>query len=211
MTVRLVQPLTNGFSTITSLAYGQPVSKFSTLILCVVGTNTISSVTDTLGNTWTQVITVTDGTRVGYIFYVPNCVGSGANTVTWTSSEGMATLWEVSGASAASPANNKVSIDVKSSNTGSAVTADPGNIQPSSANGFAVSGAISATSIGGNASGWTATVLSNLGNEHLILPSSAAIDGIFTSVVGAWVVCQASFLFAPATLSARARAKPFLV
>lgn len=150
------------------------------------GSSTVT-VTDNLGNTYTQSKTTANGDHTDYIYYAKNTT-AGACTVTVTFNSSATMRWaiaEYSGPSTSSPE------DVKTDATGSSTTASSGNVTTSANDevliGFAsVSGASTFTA--NNSFTVRETVNSKIALADRIVTSSGTYSASFTlGTSGDWI------------------------
>jgi len=148
---------TGSVASLAKAFVSNPCVNNSLIVSCAVGNGTAPTVTDTLGNTYTRVAQVANGSAFNTaIFYAVN-VSSGANTVTVNNGGTTASIameiYEVVGLLAIAAAQP----DITATNTGTSTTAATSAISAGSANEFA----IAAVGIGTGAqtitvgSGWT--------------------------------------------------------
>jgi len=209
--------LTNGFTYTTStgnpitfvqVAAATPQGSFATvavgpltktqtagnLNLVVVGwndtTSSVSSVTDSLGNTYLLAVgpTTASGARQS-IYYAKNIKG-GSNTVTVTFSQAAAypdiRVLEYSGASTTSP------VDVTAAAVGSSTTASCGPVTTTAANELIFAADTIATGTPGPGSGFTARIITTHDSD-LAEDKPAATAGAYSATApvspgGYWVI-----------------------
>lgn len=165
-----------------TLAYASNVTAGSLLILAArhgSATASVSSVTDTLGNTWTLAKRMDDPSGHSHNIWFANSPTGGANTVTINIDETQSLRWivlEYSGLGTAS-------IDVSTSSIGSGTSADTGGVTPTQSNVLA----FSACDVNG-VSGFTAgsgytervEVATKIAAQDKVVASPSSITGAWT-------------------------------
>ena len=204
-TIKLVQAAT-GPSTIqasnTSVAVAYVHSQTAgDLNIVAVGcrdtTSSISSVTDSNGNTYTRAVGPTTGTGLQQsIYYAKNILG-GSNTVTVKFSQAAAypdaIILEFSGLDPTSP------LDVTAAATGTGTTASSGSATTTSANELIFGAGGSPKHFTAAGSGFTKIGINIYGSiaEDMIVSSSGSNAATATNTAGPWVMQMATFKAKP--------------
>jgi hypothetical protein len=217
MAVRLVQAQTSALA--TSVPYVSNVTKGSLLVLAVSDVSEqLTSVTDLLGNTWTQ---ASKSVVNGYVaIYYAVSRAAGPNTVT-ANNGGVGTemwVWEV-GAGQVSRASMPpvVVADGHSTGAGPGATATPGAVTPSHPSVFVVSSVRTngGQSVSSGAAGWAFDQTSaTKAVEWLLTAGMTAQTGSFTlsSSDNYDAVCVSlAFPMPDASAVLQPKMKPFLV
>jgi hypothetical protein len=200
-TISFVQ-VSSGPSTLQSsnssvaVAYGKKQTA-GDLNIVVVGwgdnTSTISSVTDSLGNTYSRAVgpTSTSGLQQS-IYYAKNIVG-GNNTVKVTFNQAAAypdvRILEYSGLSTSSP------LDVTAAAVGSGSSASSGSATTTSGNELIFGAGTSDNFFSGAGSGFTSRIVNIYGNlaEDKVVSSSGGYAATATNSGNTWVMQMATF------------------
>ena len=156
-------------------------------------TSTVSSVTDSKGNTYALAVGPTKATGLTSAIYYAKNIAGGSNTVTvkfnQTASYPNVNVLEYSGLDTANP------LDVRAAATGSGTTANSGSATTTSANELIV-GAGNPTSVFTAAgSGFTSRIINAFGgiSEDKIVSSTGSYNATATLTSGTWVMQMATF------------------
>jgi hypothetical protein len=181
------------------LAYGSNNTGGNLLIAAILiedDTSTVSSVTDTRGNTWAACGTIkhsSGNTFSGQVWYAKNCA-AGANTVTATPSAGALTLelHEYSGYDVAAPFGQHI----EAYGTGG-TTADSGNVTTTTTSELLFALGISNRTLTAG-SGFTQREHDVFNADSLTEDKVAGAAGTYNAtetlnIAGSWVICLATF------------------
>ena len=157
-------------------------------------TSTVSSVTDSQGNTYQLAIGPTRGTNLSQsIYYAPNIKG-GSNTVTVNFNQAAAyvdvRVLEYSGLSTTSP------LDVKAGAAGSGTSASSGSATTTSANELIFGAGMTVGSFGAAGTGFTSRIITSPDAdiaEDRVVSSTGSYTATATNSSGAWVMQMATF------------------
>jgi len=156
-------------------------------------TSSISSVTDSKGNTYTRAVGPTSNTALQQsIYYAKNIVG-GSNTVTVKFSQAAAypdvRILEYSGFDPANP------LDVTAAQASSGTTASSGFATTNSADELIFGAGSTANHFTGAGSGFTSRIINIYGNiaEDEVVSSSGSYSATAANSTGLWVMQMATF------------------
>jgi hypothetical protein len=156
-------------------------------------TSSISSITDTRGNTYTPAVGPTKGTGLQQsVYYAKNIVG-GSNTVTVKFNQAAAypdvRIVEYSGLDPTSP------LDVTKAGTGTGPAANSGSATTTSSNELIFGAGTSAHHFTAAGSGFASRVINIYGSiaEDEVVSSSGSYSATATNSAGAWVMQMATF------------------
>ena len=193
-------PTIQASNTSVAVAYKQSQAA-GRLNIVVVGwgdtTSSISSVSDSNGNTYSRAVGPTTNTGLQEsVYYAKNIVG-GTNTVTVTFNQAAAypdvRILEYSGLDPTSP------LDVTAAGTGTGTTASSGAATTTSANELIFGAGNSAHHYTAAGSGFTERVINIYGNiaEDKVVSSSGSNAATATNSAGFWVMQMATFKAKP--------------
>jgi Galactose oxidase-like, Early set domain/Glyoxal oxidase N-terminus len=157
-------------------------------------TSSISSVTDSKGNTYTRAVGPTSTTRLQHaIYYAKNIAGGSSNTVTVKFNQAAAypdvRILEYSGLDTSSP------LDVTAAATGNGTSASSGSATTTSANELIFGAGNSANNYTAAGSGFANRIINVYGSiaEDELVSSSGSYAATATNSSGYWVLQMATF------------------
>jgi len=156
-------------------------------------TSSISSITDTQGNTYTPAVGPTSTTGLQQsIYYAKNTIG-GSNKVTVTFNQAAAypdvRVLEYSGADTTNP------LDVTAAGTGAGTAANSGSATTASSNELIFGAGTTGTAFSAAGSGFTSRMINIYGNiaEDKLVTSSGSYNATATTSSSNWVMQMATF------------------
>jgi len=156
-------------------------------------TSSISSITDTQGNTYTPAVGPTSTTGLQQsIYYAKNTIG-GSNKVTVTFNQAAAypdvRVLEYSGADTTNP------LDVTAAGTGTGTAANSGSATTASSNELIFGAGTTGTAFSAAGSGFTSRMINIYGNiaEDKLVTSSGSYNATATTSSSNWVMQMATF------------------
>jgi IPT/TIG domain len=156
-------------------------------------TSTVSSVTDSKGNTYALAVGPTKGTGLTSAIYYAKSIASGSNTVTVkfnrTAGYPNVNVLEYSGLDVANP------LDVSAGGSGSGTTATSGSAATTSANELIVGAGNPSSVFTSAGSGFSSRMINAYGgiSEDKIVSSTGSYNATATLTSGAWVMQMATF------------------
>jgi hypothetical protein len=217
-TVRIMQTPVYAVTPTTDLPYGSDLARGSLLVLVFLDSgDNAPVVTDSLGNTWKQLIK-SAASSYAAIFYATN-TKPGPNTISASGGGGQEMwAWEINAGLVVRPSMpGVVIVDASSGASGLGTTANPGTVTPSHPSVFLVSAtrAAGGQTVTGGALGWSFDHNSARTGVQTLIPSSiAAQTGSFSiGLPDNWDAVCGSFAFPNPDAAAivQPKLKPFLV
>jgi len=156
-------------------------------------TRTVSSVTDSKGNSYALAVGPSKATGLTSAIYYAKNIASGTNTVTvtfnGTASYPNLNMLEYSGLDTASP------LDVSAAATGSGTTANSGSATTTSANELIIGAGNPSSAFNSAGSGFSSRVINPYGgiSEDKIVTSTGSYNATATLTSGTWVMQMAAF------------------
>jgi hypothetical protein len=156
-------------------------------------TSTVSSVTDSKGNTYALAVGPTKATALTESIYYAKNIAGGSNTITvkfnQTASYPNVNVLEYSGLDTANP------LDVSSSAIGSGTTANSGSAMTTSANELIVGAGNPSSVFKAVGSGFSSRIINAYGgiSEDRIVSSTGSYNATATLTSGTWVMQMAAF------------------
>jgi hypothetical protein len=157
-------------------------------------TSSVSSVTDSRGNTYTQAVGPTRTTGLSQSIYYAKNIASGSNTVTVTFNQATAypdvRILEYSGLDTSAP------LDVTAAAVGTGTSANSGSATTTSANELIFgAGSTTGTAFTGAGAGFTARIINTYGNlaEDKMVTSTGKYSATAPNSSGNWVMQMATF------------------
>jgi hypothetical protein len=181
----------------SSVAISYPVAQTGDLNAAAVmwgdTTSTVSSVTDSKGNTYALAVGPTQATALTQSIYYAKNIAGGSNTITvkfnQTASYPNVNVLEYSGLDTANP------LDVSSAASGSGTTANSGSAMTTSANELIVGAGNPSSVFKAAGSGFSSRIINAYGgiSEDRIVNSTGSYNATATLTSGTWVMQMAAF------------------